>query len=47
MVLHNQSCGRGQLTLLSRGKLEARACACYAAIKKEFDGLRLGKIARR
>lgn len=40
-------CGRGHLTLLSRSKLEARACACYAAIKKEFDGLRLGKIARR
>lgn len=40
-------CGRGHLTLLSRRKLEARACACYAAIKKEFDGLLPGKSASR
>jgi hypothetical protein len=35
-------CGRGSVTLLSRRKLEARSCACYAAIKKEFDGLLAG-----
>jgi len=38
-------CGRGQIKLLSRGKLKARACGCYAVIKKEFDGLRLGDRA--
>jgi hypothetical protein len=40
-------CGRGHLTLLSRRKLEARACGCYAAIRKEFDGLLPGKSASR
>lgn len=40
-------CDRGQLTLLSRRKLEARACACYAVIKKEFDGLLPGTKAGR
>lgn len=40
-------CGRGRLTLLSRRKLEAQACACYAVIKKEFDGLLPGKKASR
>jgi hypothetical protein len=40
-------CSRGHLTLLNRRKLEARACACYAAIKKEFDGLLPGKSASR
>lgn len=32
-------CGRGRIALLDRRKLETRACACYAAIKKEFDAL--------
>lgn len=32
-------CRRGRITLLDRRKLEARACECYAAIKKEFDAL--------
>lgn len=32
-------CGRGHITLLNRRKLEARVCACYAAIKKEFESL--------
>jgi hypothetical protein len=33
-------CGRGQIKLLNRRQLNARACECYAVIKKEFDGLR-------
>jgi len=33
-------CGRGRITLVDRRKLETRACACYAAIKQEFDVLR-------
>lgn len=32
-------CGRGQITLLNRRKLEARVCACYAAIRREFEAL--------
>lgn len=40
-------CGRGRLTLLSRRKLEARACACYAIIKQEFDALLPGKKTGR
>jgi CRP-like cAMP-binding protein len=38
-------CGRGQIKLLSRRRLKARACGCYAAIKKELDGLRLSDRA--
>jgi PAS domain S-box-containing protein len=30
---------RGQITILDRPKLEARACECYAAMKKESDRL--------
>lgn len=40
-------CGRGHITLVDRRKLEARACACYAAIKKEFDVLLPARRAGR
>jgi CRP-like cAMP-binding protein len=30
---------RGHITLLNRAGLEARACECYAVVKKEFDRL--------
>ena len=30
---------RGRITVLDRAGLEARACECYAAGKKEFDRL--------
>ena len=30
---------RGHITVLDRPKLEARACECYAVVKKEFDRL--------
>jgi CRP-like cAMP-binding protein len=30
---------RGQITILDRGGMEARACECYAIIKEEFDRL--------
>ena len=40
-------CGRGHITLVNRRKLEARACACYAAIKREFDVLLPGRRAGR
>jgi CRP-like cAMP-binding protein len=30
---------RGRITVLDRAGLEARACECYAAVKKEFDRL--------
>ena len=30
---------RGQITVLDRPRLEARACECYAVVKKEFDRL--------
>jgi len=30
---------RGHITVLNRPKLEARACECYAVVKKEFDRL--------
>jgi CRP-like cAMP-binding protein len=30
---------RGQITLLDRGGLEARACECYSVVKKEYDRL--------
>jgi hypothetical protein len=40
-------CSRGHITLLNRRKLEARVCACYSAIKKEFDGLLRHKSASR
>lgn len=40
-------CDRGHVTLLKRHKLEARACTCYATIKKEFDGLLPDKSASR
>ena len=30
---------RGHITVLDRGGLEARACECYAVVKKEYDRL--------
>lgn len=30
---------RGHITVLNRPMLEARACECYAVVKKEFDRL--------
>jgi CRP-like cAMP-binding protein len=30
---------RGRITVLDRGHLEARACECYAVVKKEYDRL--------
>ena len=37
---------RGRITVLDRPRLEARACECYAVVKKEFDRL-LPRIASR
>jgi CRP-like cAMP-binding protein len=36
---------RGRITVLDRVGLEARACECYAVVKKEFDRLLPGMIA--
>ena len=36
---------RGHIVLLNRRKLEARSCACHAAIEREFDRLRSHKTA--
>ena len=30
---------RGRIAVVSRGKLEARACECYQVVKTEFDRL--------
>jgi CRP-like cAMP-binding protein len=30
---------RGHISILSRAKLEARVCECYAVVKKEYDRL--------
>jgi len=30
---------RGRISILSRAKLEARVCECYAVVKKEYDRL--------
>ena len=30
---------RGRITVLDRPSLEARACECYAVVKKEYDRL--------
>jgi len=32
-------CGRGRITVVDRGMLEARCCECYGVVKKEFDRL--------
>jgi CRP-like cAMP-binding protein len=37
---------RGRITVLDRRRLEARACECYAVVKKEFDRL-LPRFANR
>ena len=37
---------RGQLQILDRSALEARACECYGRSKREFDRL-LGEAPRR
>ena len=45
--LHKQGmihCHRGQITIIDRQTLEARACECYRVVKREFDHL-LGNIA--
>jgi CRP-like cAMP-binding protein len=31
--------GRGHITVLDRPRLEARACECYAVVKREYDRL--------
>jgi hypothetical protein len=36
---------RGRITVLDRPGLEARACECYAVVKKEFDRLLPYEIA--
>jgi len=36
---------RGHITVLDRAGLEARACECYAVVKKEFDRLLPNRIA--
>lgn len=33
---------RGHITVLDRSKLEARACECYAVVKREYDRLLSG-----
>jgi hypothetical protein len=33
------SYNRGHIRMLDRAGLEARACECYAVVKKEFDRL--------
>jgi Mn-dependent DtxR family transcriptional regulator len=30
---------RGRISVLDRGRLEARVCECYAVVKKEYDRL--------
>jgi CRP-like cAMP-binding protein len=37
---------RGHITVVDRAGLEARACECYAVVKKEFDRLLPNHIAR-
>lgn len=37
---------RGRITVLDRSGLEARTCECYAVVKKEFDRLLPGALAR-
>ena len=32
-------CSRGRMTVLDRLALQARACECYAVVKKEYDRL--------
>jgi CRP-like cAMP-binding protein len=36
---------RGHITVIDRAGLEARACECYAVVKKEFDRLLPDRIA--
>jgi CRP-like cAMP-binding protein len=36
---------RGHITVINRAGLEARACECYAVVKKEFDRLLPDRIA--
>ena len=38
---------RGHITMLDRAGLEARACECYAVVKKEFDRLLPAAIGKR
>ena len=37
---------RGKITVLDRSKLEARACECYAVVKRESDRLLSGRTVR-
>ena len=32
-------CSRGHIAVLDRARLEARACECYAVVKREYDRL--------
>jgi len=32
-------CSRGRIVVLDRSALQARACECYAVVKKEYDRL--------
>ncbi len=38
---------RGHISVLDRAGLEARACECYAVVKKEFDRLLPGTRGQR
>jgi Mn-dependent DtxR family transcriptional regulator len=36
---------RGRITVLDRKGIEARACECYAVVKREYDRLLPDKMA--
>jgi CRP-like cAMP-binding protein len=36
---------RGHISVLDRGRLQARACECYAVVRKEMDRLRSREFA--
>ena len=38
-------CSRGHVAVLDRPRMEARACECYAVVKKEYDRLLPDTIA--
>jgi hypothetical protein len=36
-------CARGHITVLDRPELEARACECYAVVKRAYERVRRSK----